>query len=74
MNALRHHFSQALTNRIEVNGKKQQRAIEAHTEIQEMLARDRATAELGHQYATDWLLQPTNGHLPGQGCGRVCAS
>ena len=39
MNALRHHFSQALTN-IEVNGKKQQRAIEAHTEIQEMLARD----------------------------------
>ena len=39
MNALREQFSQALTN-IEVNGKKQQRAIEAHTEIQELLAGD----------------------------------
>ncbi len=39
MPSLGEQFSQALT-RIEVNGKKQQRAIEAHTEIQELLARD----------------------------------
>lgn len=39
MPALNEQFSHAL-NRIEVNGKKQQRAIDAHTEIQELLARD----------------------------------
>ncbi len=36
MNALHEQFSQALT-RIEVNGEKQRHAIEAHTEIQELL-------------------------------------
>ena len=39
MHALREQFNQALTN-IEVNGKRQERAIEAHTEIQTVLARD----------------------------------
>ena len=39
MNALHEQFTQAL-RRIEVNGKKQQRAIEAHTEIQGLLAED----------------------------------
>ena len=73
MNALHEQFTQAL-HRIEVNGKKQQRAIEAHTEIQGLLAQDPAIARLGNQYATHRLLQPTNSHLPGQRCGRVCAS
>lgn len=39
MHALNEQFSQALT-RIEVNGHKKQRAIEAHTEIQGLLAQD----------------------------------
>ena len=39
MHALNEQFSHALT-RIEVNGDKKQRAIEAHTEIQALLAQD----------------------------------
>ena len=39
MNALREQFAQAL-HRIEVNGRRRERAIEAHTEIQTVLARD----------------------------------
>ena len=39
MNALHEQFTQAL-HRIEVNGKRRERAIEAHTEIQRVLALD----------------------------------
>ncbi len=39
MHALHEQFDQALTN-IEVNGEKRQRAIDAHTEIQDLLADD----------------------------------
>ena len=39
MDPLRHQFGQALTN-IEVNGSKRQKAINAHTEIQELLVQD----------------------------------
>ncbi len=46
MATLRNQFNQALSN-IEVNGDKQQMAIDAHTEIQELLASDDQLCERG---------------------------
>ena len=43
---LRNQFEQALTN-IEVNGQKRKRAIEAHTEIRELLQQDEQLKEWG---------------------------
>lgn len=42
----RQQFEQALTN-IEVNGQKRERAIEAHTEIRELLQQDEQLKEWG---------------------------
>ena len=46
MSNLRKQFEQALTN-IEVNGQKRKRAIEAHTEIRELLQQDEQLKEWG---------------------------
>ena len=43
---LRRQFEQALTN-IEVNGQKRKRAVEAHTEIRELLQQDDQMKEWG---------------------------
>ena len=69
---LRSQFEQALTN-IEINGQKRKRAIDAHTEIRELLQQDEQLKEWGRRAAADWLLRSGNRDLSGQGRGCLLA-
>ena len=67
---LRNQFEKALTN-IEINGQKRKRAIDAHTEIRELLQQNEQLKELGRRAAADRLLRPGYRYLSRQGCGRL---
>ena len=69
---LRKQFEHALTN-IEINGQKRRRAIDAHTEIRELVQQDDQLKEWGRRTAADRLLRSGYRYLSGQGCGCLFA-
>ena len=63
MAKLRKQFEQAL-NLIEINGQKLERAIEAHTEIRELLQQDEQLKQWGYRATANRLVWSTDRHLP----------
>ena len=60
---LRKQFEQALTN-IEVNGQKRKRAIDAHTEIRELLQQDKQLRDWGIEPLLIGSFRPGSEPLP----------